>query len=206
MATRLGFDLILLGAPAAGKDTQAEILQKKFQFKTVETGKHWRRLAKQKNATGALLRRTFSKGNPTPVKLMKQFLTKQLSKAPKNNNLLFIGNPRLKPEAQLLDKLLKTKNRDYLVISITLPESQIRLRSLKRMRDDQDWKYVDNRIKMYKLQVSKTLDYFMKLGKLKTVDGNRGIMQVARDIQKAVNDYQRRSTTRNLKTKRPNPR
>ena len=40
---KLGFDLILLGDPTAGKDTQAAILMKKYELKSVESGKEWRK-------------------------------------------------------------------------------------------------------------------------------------------------------------------
>jgi adenylate kinase len=203
---RLGFDLILLGSPASGKDTQALILLKKYPFKAVESGKYWRKMAAQKNATGALLRKTFSKGNPTPVKLMKSFIVKQMSGATKTRDLLFIGNPRLKPEGQLLKRLLEQQKREFLVINITLPEAEIRARSLKRMRDDQDWKYISNRIKMNRLQVSKTINYFKSLNKVKTVNGNQAVSKVAQDIQKAINDYQRSQTVRNFKKERTNSR
>lgn len=187
----LGFDLIILGAPAAGKDTQAALIMKKYKLKPVESGKYWRRMAKQKNAEGELLRRTFSKGHPAPVNLMKKFLTDQLKKVSNNSDLIFIGNPRLKPEAQLLVKLLKAKKRDFLVLNIDIPVAEIRKRSLLRMRDEQDWKYIPNRIKMYKLQMGKTLAYFKALKKLQTINGNREIKQVAADIDKRINDYQR---------------
>lgn len=200
---RLGFDLILLGAPAAGKDTQAQLLSKRYKLKAVESGKHWKRLALRKDATGQLLRQTFGKGYLVPVRLMKIFLATKLRVIQKNEDLLFIGNPRLKPEAQLLVKLLKAKKRDYFVISIDLPEAEIRRRSLKRMRDDQDWKYVDNRIKMYRLQISKTLDYFKSQGKLKTIKGNRPITTVQRDILHIINDYQRSQRNRTPQRKRP---
>jgi adenylate kinase len=204
MATKLGFDLIILGAPAAGKDTQAALLMKKYKFQPVESGKYWRKMATQNSPTGALLRRTFSKGNPAPVKLMKQFIVKQLRGAKKDSNLLFIGNPRLKPEAQLLNKLLTAKNREYYAISIDLPMAEIKKRSLRRMRDAQDWKYVNNRINYFRLQVSKTLKYLDSLGKLTVVDGNRGVGEVAKDIQHIINDYKRRQTTRDLKEERAN--
>jgi adenylate kinase family enzyme len=201
---RLGFDLILLGAPAAGKDTQAAILMRRFRLKPVESGKHWRRLAARNDALGRLLHRTFSKGQPTPVKLMKKFLVSQVSAAPKSRDLIFIGNPRLKPEAQLLAKLLKLKGRDYLAIAIDLPVDQVRKRSLARMRDDQDWKYVGNRIRMYRLQVRKTILYFKGLDKLRIVDGNRPVAAVAKDILKIINDYQRSQANRASQGKRPN--
>jgi adenylate kinase len=205
---RLGFDLIVLGAPASGKDTQAEILMKKYRLRPVESGKYWRKMAAENSPTGEHLRRTFSKGNPAPVKLMKQFLMRIMSATPKNQDLLFIGNPRLKPEAQLLLKLLKSKGRDFFVIGISLPAAEIRRRSLKRMRDDQDWKYVDNRVKMHRLQVLKTLKYFGKLNKLKVVNGNHPIPEVAKEIRNIIDDYQRRrrEANRNLKAKRANTR
>lgn len=204
MATELGFDIILLGAPAAGKDTQAEILMRHHKFKAVESGKHWRKMAARKDANGELLRTTFSKGHPAPVWLMKKFLVKELKAVKNGSDLLFIGNPRLKPEALLLVKLLNQKKHDFLAISIDLPVAEIKKRSLKRMRDDQDWKYVDNRIRMYKLQVSKTINYFKSLGKLKTVNGNRSIQKVAKDIEKIINDHKRRQAAGDTQKKRAN--
>ena len=106
MKKRLNFDLILLGDPTSGKDTQAKILMSKYLLKPVESGKYWRKLAKRGNFEGRWLRRTMSIGRPTPVALMKKFLNQQAGLAPKDKDLIFIGNPRLKPEAQLLKKLL----------------------------------------------------------------------------------------------------
>jgi len=203
---RLGFDIILLGAPAAGKDTQALPLIRKHGLLPVESGKHWRKAASRKDAVGARLRRTFSKGQPAPVSMMKEFLLKELKTARKSADMIFIGNPRLKQEAQLLVRLLQAKGRDYLVIGIGLPVAEIRKRSLKRMRDDQDWKYVGNRVKMYGIQVKKTLDYFKSLNKLRMVDGNRSIASVGHDISKIINDYQRQQANRVPQAKRPDTR
>jgi adenylate kinase len=188
---RLGFDLILLGAPAAGKDTQAAILMRRYNFKPIESGKYWRKMASQKSSTGRLLKATFSKGLPTPTGLMKKFIITQTSKVPRDKNLIFIGNPRLEQEARLLTKILNTEHRDFFVIFLTLPKKEIISRSLKRMRDDQDWKYVNTRASVYKNQYLKTLEYYRKLKKAKIINGNQSIKQVSSDIQKAINDYQR---------------
>lgn len=199
---RLNFDLIILGAPAAGKDTQAEILRKQFNLLPIESGKFWRQQAKRNDKVGRLLQRTFSKGHPAPVALMKEFLQDKLKNISRKRDLIFIGNPRLKPEAQLLTKILKKENRDFLVLLISLPEREIRLRSLKRLRDNQDWKYIDNRIKMYKYQIQKTVGYFKSLNRLRTVNGNQTISQVAKDIRKIINDYQRSQGNSTVKRKR----
>lgn len=190
---RLGFDLILLGDPTAGKDTQAALLMKKYALKPVESGKHWRKLLKVKNADGALLRKTMGLGHPTPVRLMKKFLIDSIKKAPINKNFIFIGNPRLKPEAQLLVKLLKQKNRDFFVLYLKLPISEIYKRSLRRVRTDKESnrQYIKNRINYTHKQVNKTGAYFKSLSKLKFIDSRPPIPKVAANIQKVINDYKR---------------
>jgi adenylate kinase len=188
---RLGFDLILLGDPTSGKDTQAEILKKKYALKTIESGKHWRIRAKNKNAEGAWLRRTMSLGYPAPIELMKKFLKAEITKAPANKNLLFVGNPRLKPEAQLLKKLLDKKQRDFFVLYIQIPVKEILARTKSRARSKIEDAGVWNRINYTKNQVSKTVQYFKSLKKLKVIHGYRTINNVSKDIEKAINDYKK---------------
>ena len=188
---RLGFDLILLGDPTAGKDTQAALLMKQYLMKPVESGKHWAKLAARRDKIGKMLAKTFRLGKPAPVNLMKKFLQNQLSHLPANKDLIFIGNPRLKPEAQLLSKLLNNACRNFFAIYIRLPEAEIRKRSELRMRDDQDIRYVQNRIKYHRIQVSKTALYLEHMGKLKYVNGNQPIKKVHADVIKIINAYQR---------------
>ncbi len=188
---RLDFDLILLGDPTAGKDTQAAILMKKYALKPVESGKHWRALAKKNNFDGQWLRKTMSLGYPTPVALMKKFLTDNIRKAPINKDLIFVGNPRLKPEAQLLTKLLKQKHHDFFVLYLKIPVREILKRTKVRPRLKTEDKGVRNRINYTKNQVSKTVAYFQSLNKLKFIDSMPPIPRVAANIEKILHDYQR---------------
>ncbi len=183
---KLGFDLIVMGDPAAGKDTQAEILMKKYALKPVESGKHWRKMAKMNNSDGAWLRRTMSLGHPTPVVLMKKFIKDNLRKVPKNKNLIFIGNPRLKPEAQLLVKLLKEKKRDFFMIHIQIPVAETLKRTTLRRRLKSEDEGVHNRIRYHQNQVSKTVKYFQSLNKLKIINGKQSVPKVTKDILKAI--------------------
>jgi len=98
---RLGFNIVLLGMIASGKETQANILKKKYALKFVETGVYSRKLSKEKGKNGDWARRTTSKGLPLPTVLLQKFLIKEIKNKPKNKDLLFLGG-RLKPEAQLL--------------------------------------------------------------------------------------------------------
>jgi len=196
---KLGFDLIFLGAPASGKDTQARFLMNHYELKRIESGAYLRKHLKDKTAFGKLLRQTVGKSKPAPVSVMKTFLISELKRAAKSRNLIFIGNPRLKPEAQFLVKQLKNRKRDFLVLYVKLPVKEIIKRSFYRMRhDDLKKVLIQRRISWHKKQVGLTVKYFQSLKKLKFIDGNQQIFKVARDIQKAINDYQR--STRNRKT------
>ena len=191
MKKKLGFDLVMLGAPAAGKDTQAALLERKFALKAVESGKYLRSLTKNKTKIGELLHKNLSKGLPAPVNLVKEFLKANVSRVSKNYDLIFVGNPRLRPEAEYLNNLLTDAKRDYLVIYINLPVKEIWRRSEKRMRNIDDSKYVQTRINWHRTQVAKTVRYFQSKHKLRFIDGNRPIKEVNKEIIKVLNDYER---------------
>ena len=191
MKKRLGFDLVILGAPASGKDTQAILLEKKFVLKPVESGKYLRGLAKHKTKIAEELRRRFAKGLPAPSKLIEEFLLANFRRAGKSD-LVFVGNPRLLSEAKFLEKLLDSHSRDFYVIFITLPDAEVWKRSAKRMRDGQDLHHVRARIAWHKAQVGKTVRYFKKQKKLTLINGNQTIKQVNKDILEALNDYSKR--------------
>lgn len=190
MKKRLGFNIVFLGMVASGKDTQAEILGKKYNLHFVESGKYWRKLEKEKSKDGEMLRKTTSLGLPAPVVLMKKFIVNNLAKAPKNKDILFLGNPRLKPEAQLLNKLLKEKKQKYIAIYITLPDKEVIKRSTKRMRNADDAKYIKRRISWQKIQVGKTVKYFESLGLMTKINGNKPVSIVTMQIEKVLARYQ----------------
>ena len=53
---RLGFNIVMLGMIASGKETQANILKKKYPLKFVETGVYSRKLLKEKSKDGEQIR------------------------------------------------------------------------------------------------------------------------------------------------------
>lgn len=185
---RLGFHLVLLGQITSGKDTQADILLNKYNFSPVLSGKYWRKLEKEDSPDGEWIRRTTSLGKPAPVALMKKFLLENIEHRSKGKDLLFVGNPRLKPEAQLLKKILNEKKENFFALYITLPEKIIYSRSKRSDRYDDTIINIKRRIKWQKEQVSKSVNYFDSLGKLKKINGNQTIEKVHQDIEKAL-DY-----------------
>ncbi len=197
---KLGFNIVLLGMIASGKETQANILKKKYALKFVESGVYSRTLLKEKSKDGDWARRTTGKGKPLPTVLLQKFLTREIDSKPKNKDLLFLGCPRLKPEAQLLKKILASKKQDFLALYITLPDKEVYDRSLKRKAGNMkeiykifdDKKLIAVRIKWHKDQVGKTVKYFQSLGKLKKINGKQSVPEVTKDILKAIEGYKKR--------------
>jgi adenylate kinase len=197
---KLGFDIVLLGTPASGKETQANILKKKYAVKFVETGVYTRKLLKKNSPDGDWARRTAGKGGALPVVLLKNFLISEINKKPKNKDFLFLGGPRLKPEAQLLNKVLNERKDNFIVFYVTLPDKEVYKRSLKRKKDKKikalykvfdTEKIIKARLNYYEKQVTKTVKYFESLGKLKKINGNQPIAKVTKDILKEIEAYKK---------------
>ena len=194
---KLGFNIVLLGMIASGKETQANILKKKYALKFVESGVYTRKLLKEKSKIGDWARRTAGVGKPLPTILLQRFLVREISNKPKNKDLLFLGTPRLKPEAQLLKKILNERKENFIALYITLPDKEIYKRSIKRSTGNMKaiYKIFDTkkligvRIKWHKDQVGKTVKYFKSLNKLKIINGNQSVPKVTKDILKVVEEY-----------------
>jgi adenylate kinase family enzyme len=157
----------------------------------VQSGAYWRRLQKAKTKEGAWLRRTTAKGKPAPVSLMKKFITRSVEECPKGKSAIFVGNPRLKPEAQLLLKLLTKRNENVRAFYITLPKKEIYRRSLLRIRNADDAKHIQERVSWHKNQVSKTVSYLKTKKILKTINGNQSVKAVTQDLLSDIKKWQK---------------
>lgn len=184
---------------ASGKETQANILKKKYALQFVESGVFSRRLLKEKSKDGDWARRTTGKGKPLPTILLQQFLRRSIKEKPKNKDLLFLGTPRLKPEAQLVKKILVQKKQDFIALYITLPDKEVYKRSLSRMKSNvksiykafDTKKLIGVRLAWHKDQVGKTVKYFKSLGKLTLINGNQPVPKVTKDILRVIEEYKR---------------
>ncbi len=203
---KLNFHIILLGQIASGKDTQAKFLMDKYSLQPVLSGEFSRNLIKAKGPDGDWARRTIGKGLACPVPLMKKFLISQINEKPKNKDLIFVGNPRLKPEAQMLKKLFTEAKQDFIAFYITLPDKQVYDRSLSRQQGDareilkvlDDKKLIAKRIAWHKDQVSKSVAYFETLGKMKKINGNRPIEAVAKEIEATIQTHIKKSAAKKV--------
>lgn len=208
-------NIVLLGSPASGKGTQAEILCQKFGLYHLSTGDVARSLAE----TDPRIKEIITTGKLIPAEEMTMHVINFLSKEKKDlKDILFEGFPRFVSQYEALDNFLKSQGDDIdLVISLDVPMEVAVKRISSRwgcpkcgeiyntetkppkvegicdkcgsrliQRDDDKPESVKTRFEYYQNNTKELIDYVEKLGKLTRVNGDRPIDEIAAELEEVV--------------------
>lgn len=96
--------LILLGAPGAGKGTQAEVLCRELQIPAISTGNILRAAIKNGTPTGREAKAYMDGGNLVPDDIIIRIITERLSEEDCKNGYILDGVPRTIAQAEALEK------------------------------------------------------------------------------------------------------
>lgn len=100
-------NFVVLGLPASGKGTQAELLAKKLGLYYLEMGEVLRKIAKEKTPLGKEVNRIiYQEGGLVPGKAMRQIVGKLLAEIKSDKGIVFDGYPRKLSQYQDLKKML----------------------------------------------------------------------------------------------------
>ena len=208
--------LILLGAPGAGKGTQAEILASKLSIPTISTGNILREAIKNGTETGLKAKSFMDKGMLVPDDVIIGIVKERLAQPDCANGYILDGMPRTLPQAQaLLDNGIEIDR----VVSIEVDDAMIEARMTGRrvygkcgasyhitanppktegicnacgselvIRDDDKPETVRRRLTVYHNETEALKGFYEKLGKLRLVEGNQPIEDATRDILAALGD------------------
>lgn len=114
--------LILLGAPGAGKGTQAEIISEKYGIPAISTGAIIREAIKSGTEMGKSAKSYTDAGALVPDEVVIGIIKERLAHADCTNGFILDGFPRTVPQAAALDKM-GVEITD--VISIEVPDERI---------------------------------------------------------------------------------
>ena len=122
--------IIMLGAPAAGKGTQAKMIADKYKVPHVSTGDIFRANIKNGTELGKEAKQYMDKGLLVPDELTVKILLDRVAQADCENGYVLDGFPRTIPQAEVLDKALTELGDkiDY-AIDVNVPDENI----IKRM-------------------------------------------------------------------------
>ena len=98
-------NLILLGAPGAGKGTQAEIISEKFAIPSISTGAMIREAIAAGSELGLRVKSYIDKGELVPDAVVIDIIKERLAKPDCANGFILDGFPRTVPQAAALDEM-----------------------------------------------------------------------------------------------------
>ena len=200
-------NLILLGAPGAGKGTQAEILCERLGIPTISTGNMIREALKSGTEMGLKAKAYIEAGQLVPDEVVIGIVRDRLNEDDCKNGFILDGFPRTIPQAEALDRMGITIDH---VVDINVPDEVITRRVSGRrvcpgcgnsyhvetkkpqqegvcdrcgntlvQRKDDEPKTVEERLRVYHEQTEPLRDYYAAAGKLLVMDGQQGIQEIA---------------------------
>ena len=103
--------IILLGAPGAGKGTQAQILKDKFGLAHISSGDLFRENVSKQTPLGKLAKSYMDKGELVPDDVTIQMVMERISRPDCDKGVVFDGFPRTAAQAQALDIALAKESK-----------------------------------------------------------------------------------------------
>ena len=207
-------NLIFLGAPGAGKGTQAEIVCEKLGIPALSTGNMLREAVKNGTPTGLAAKEYMDRGDLVPDEIVIGILKDRIAKDDAKKGFILDGFPRTVAQAEALDAMGVNIDK---VIEIYVPDDKICARLSGRrvcegcgasyhvehkptkvegvcdscgakvvQRVDDKPETVLARLETYHEKTAPLKDYYSAKGKLKTVVGQDGIADTAKLTLEAI--------------------
>ena len=209
-------NLILLGAPGAGKGTQAEMLIEQLQIPSISTGNMLREAMANGSELGKQVKAYMDSGSLVPDDVILSIVAERVAQPDCKNGFILDGVPRTLAQAEALDA--KGVRIDH-VVSIEIEDAVIEGRMTGRrvctkcgasyhitanppkadgicdlcgsevaIRKDDAPETVRHRLEVYHAATEVLKDYYAKQGKLLLIEGNQPIEDANAAILKALGE------------------
>lgn len=175
-------NIVLFGAPGAGKGTQSKELVKKYNLTYISTGDILRKEMAEGTELGLQAKDIINRGELVSDELIIEIIEKIVEQAG-DKGILFDGFPRTVKQAESLEKLLEHNHRHLSgVLSLEVPREELIQRMLKRAvvegRADDNEQVIQNRFKEYEAKTKPVADFYSAKGKLHSIEGTGTVEEV----------------------------
>lgn len=186
-----GSVVLLLGAPGAGKGTQAKRLAKRLGVPAISTGAIFRQNMADDTELGRRVRDFMERGEFVPDSVTNPMVTARLRAPDTDGGCLLDGYPRTLDQAYYLRDTLAAMGREVaLVIEIATNEDEVVARLLKRAqqenRSDDTEPVIRHRMEVYRAQTEPMATYYAEQDKLVQVDGMGSVDEVWKRIENVL--------------------
>jgi adenylate kinase len=118
--------IVVLGAPGAGKGTQADILSQEMDLPHIASGDLFRQALEKRTKVGLLAKSHMDKGELVPDGVTIKMIMERINQPDCASGCLFDGFPRTLPQAKVLDKALKAQGKSIdKAIYIEVPNEEL---------------------------------------------------------------------------------
>ena len=184
--------LLLIGAPGAGKGTQAEKLSAAYKIPAISTGDIFRHNVKNETQLGKQAKAFMDRGEYVPDSLTNDLVRDRLSQADAKDGFLLDGYPRTAEQVTELDSILESAGTKLdVVVQLTADTDEVVRRLLNRAieqgRADDTEDVIRRRLEVYEEQTAPLTSVYASRGLLVTVDGLGEVEEVTCRILEALN-------------------
>lgn len=124
--------IVLMGAPGAGKGTQARLLQERLHLPQISTGDIFRSLKSAQTPLAQEVREIMERGQLVPDELTIQLVKERTSRDDAQEGYILDGFPRTPAQAESLEKLATEQDKHILAIQIDVPYDLLEKRMMGR--------------------------------------------------------------------------
>ena len=183
--------LLLIGAPGAGKGTQAEKLAEAFKIPAISTGDIFRHNVKNETELGKQAKAFMDRGEYVPDSLPNALVRDRLSHADAIEGFLLDGYPRTADQVVELDDILAEQgNKLDVVVQLTADTDEVvrRLlnRALEQGRADDTEDVIRRRLEVYEEQTAPLTSTYAARGLVAMIDGLGEVAEVTGRILEAL--------------------
>ena len=177
--------LLFLGAPGAGKGTQAELLSKNNSYLHLSTGELLRNEIEMNTKLGKKVKDIINRGELVSDVLVLEIVKKNLDK--NLNGWILDGYPRNLSQANSLNEVLIKINQPLeMVFYLDIPEEVLIERLLLRGRKDDNKDTIKTRLNIYKETTEPLIEYYENLSLLEYIDADRDLKTISADIKQKM--------------------
>jgi adenylate kinase len=207
-------NLILLGAPGAGKGTQAEVIERELGIPQISTGNILKAAVKNATPIGLKAKSFMDSGALVPDDVVIGILKERIAEDDCKNGFILDGFPRTIPQAEALEAMGVAIDK---VVSIEVADEKIEARLSGRractqcgatyhivfnppktegvcdkcggglvIRDDDKPETVKERLRVYKEKTAPLIDFYKGKGKLSVVIGQEEVADTSKLVLAAV--------------------
>ena len=117
--------VVMMGAPGAGKGTQARLLAEKFGYPQISTGDILRQMAKEETPLGREIRETQAAGRLVSDEVLAEVILARTSQPDCRDGYVLDGFPRTLDQVRLLEDLAKRQRKEICVIKVVVPRASL---------------------------------------------------------------------------------